>query len=63
MNSGVRGEFDPVQSNLIFILLPLQKYSKMVCLGKKKGVSLNTSVPDENSNFASLREWEGDCVR
>ncbi|XP_041333535.1 mitochondrial enolase superfamily member 1 [Pyrgilauda ruficollis] len=38
-----------------------KKYSKMVCLGKEKGVSLNTSVPDENSYFASLREWEGDC--
>lgn len=26
-------------------------------------MSLNTSVPDENSYFASLREWEGDCGR
>ncbi|CAN8184083.1 unnamed protein product [Coccothraustes coccothraustes] len=38
-----------------------KKCSEMVCLGKKKGVVLNTSVPDVNSFFASLREWEGDC--
>lgn len=62
MKSGGWGEV-VVQCNLIFMLVPLQKYSKVACLGKRKGVSLNSSILDENHYSASLGEWEGDCVR
>lgn len=46
-------------------LFPYRNTPKWSAWGKKKkkDVSLNTSVPDENRHFASVREWEGDCGR